>query len=101
MENSVRDTESCSLTNRLILAYIRDKRVLECPKGGIYTAGPTVADPVECSYHGNLDTMWNIAERRYSEEKRQGFQRRVSVSIALAVCGGACLLFSRRKPRTA
>ncbi|MCD6048660.1 MAG: hypothetical protein K0Q55_63 [Verrucomicrobia bacterium] len=60
LDNQLGQTNVYSLTDPNLLAYLPDKQLPVCPRGGTYLAGANVEGHLTCSLHGTPET----AERK-------------------------------------
>lgn len=55
LEKKKTATDTYSLTDSALLAYLRGSKLPVCPADGIYQPGKSVTDSPVCSYHGTIE----------------------------------------------
>lgn len=104
LEQNLAGTNTYSLDDPAVLAYLKGSVLPTCPTGGRYSPALTVADSPRCSLHGDIS---NPIDAEHSLEalrvERERFQRelRIRIAIFFAVCSliVAILLKAQRRKK--
>ncbi|MFM8470468.1 MAG: hypothetical protein ACKODH_10930 [Limisphaerales bacterium] len=92
LERNLSGTNTYSLDDLAVLAYLKGSVLPTCPTGGRYSSALTVADSPRCSLHGDIshpiDAEHALETRRVERERFQK-ELRIRIAIFIALC---CLI---------
>lgn len=94
LERKLMATNSYSLENSELHAYLKWSALPKCPSGGRYFPGGTVAGVPRCSVHGTVNNTID-AERTLDEFRWRGEAFR---ALLISICGLLALVAARKLP---
>lgn len=94
LERKLTATNTYSLENPELLPYLKGAALPNCPSGGRYSPGATVAGVPRCSVHGTVNNTID-SERMLDELRWRGEAFR---ALLISLCGLLALVAARKLP---
>ena len=72
LEHKKAATDTYTLNDPTLLAYLKDSKLPPCPGGGHYVAGPNVSGEPLCSLHGTIEQAGMARRQQRAAARREG-----------------------------